>query len=228
MAPEQTDSPDGTPASKRRPRPRRRYAPGEDTRERVLAAAINHFSRNGYANTSIARIAADAGISDAAVIHHFGTKQELFFTAIDLREQPFMPAFAPSLSVRELFQQLVTSVRESMRHPELVRFRAVLNGEALLESNPASERMRSNMTGIHSALIPVLERGIANGELKPDVDARQVVLELLALIEGLRSHWAILPDEIDLPVVFEAAADALLARITVDGKGLSMLDGVDR
>ncbi|WP_051637108.1 TetR/AcrR family transcriptional regulator [Rhodococcus sp. UNC363MFTsu5.1] len=221
MAPERTDSPDGTSPSRRRPRPRRRYAPGEDTRERILTAAVDHFSRYGYTNTSIARIATDAGISDAAVIHHFGTKKELFLTAVDVREQPFVPVVAQSGSARELFEQFVSSVRESMAHPELVRFRAVLNGEALLESNPASERLRSNMSRILAALVPVLERGIADGELKPDTDARQVILELLALNDGVRSQWATLPDEIDLPAVFATAADALLARISVDGRGLS-------
>lgn len=220
MAPERTNSADGTSSPRRRPRPRRRYAPGEDTHERILAAAVDHFSRYGYANTSIARIAADAGISDAAVIHHFGSKRELFLTAVDLREQPYVPVVAQIETVHELFGQFVSSVRESMRRPELVRFRAMLGGEALLETNPASERMRENLATILEALVPVVERGIAAGEIEPDVDARQVILELLALNDGVRSQWATMPDEIDLPRVFERAADGLLARITADGTGL--------
>ncbi|WP_280761823.1 TetR/AcrR family transcriptional regulator [Prescottella agglutinans] len=220
MAPERTDSPDDTRPTRRRPRPRRRYAPGEDTHERILAAAVDHFSRYGYANTSIARIAADAGISDAAVIHHFGSKKELFLTAVDLREQPYVPVVAQIDSVHELFEQFVSSVRESMRRPELVRFRAMLSGEALLESNPASERLRENLAAILETLVPVVERGVEAGELKPDVDARQVILELLALNDGVRSQWATLPGEIDLPRVFETAVDALLARITANGTGL--------
>ncbi|WP_458690319.1 TetR/AcrR family transcriptional regulator [Nocardia tengchongensis] len=218
MTSAQPDSPGGRKA---RTRPRRRYIPGEETQERILTAAVDHFSRYGYANASIARIAADAGITDAAVIHHFGTKEELFLTAIDLREKPFVPIYDREASVRELFAQFVSAVRESMRHPELVRFRAVLGGQALLESNPAGERLRTNMTRILEALVPVLEQGIAAGELKPDTDARQTVLELLALNDGLRLQWAAQPDEIDLPHVFEAAADALLARISIDGQGLS-------
>ncbi|MFE3290500.1 TetR/AcrR family transcriptional regulator [Rhodococcus sp. NPDC059234] len=220
MTPARTDPPDGTTQSRRRPRPRRRYAPGDDTHERILTAAVDHFSRFGYASASIARIAADAGISDAAVIHHFGTKRELFLTAVDAREQAFVPVFSQSGSARDLFRQFVSSVQASMQHPELVRFRAVLSGEALLESNPASERLRSNLGRILEALVPVVERGISSGELKPETDARQVVLELLALNEGVRSQWASLPDEIDLPRVFEAAADALLMRISADGTGL--------
>ncbi|GAB3203529.1 TetR/AcrR family transcriptional regulator [Nocardia tengchongensis] len=221
MASDRPGSPDDALPPRRRPR--RRYAPGDETHKRILTAAVDHFSRFGYDRASIAKIAADAGISDTAVIHHFGTKQELFLATIDLREQPFMPVFAQLQSVRELFRQLVSSVRESMQYPELVRFRAMLNGESLRESNPARERMRSDMAGILAALIPVFERGIADGELKPNVDARQAVLELLALNDGMRSQWATMPDEIDLPMIFEVAADALLARISSDGQGISKI-----
>ncbi|MDV6271500.1 TetR/AcrR family transcriptional regulator [Rhodococcus globerulus] len=203
-----------------RPRPRRRYAPGEDRHERILMAAVQHFSRFGYVNSSLARIAADAGVSDAGLLHHFGTKKALFLAAIALREDPFAAAFDTNSTVRDLFRQFTVAVRRSMSRPELVRFRAVLSGEVLLESNPAREHMRGNVVTLLSAFVPVVERGIEVGEIRSDVDARQVILELLALNEGLRNQWATLPDDIDFPEVFEAAADSLLRRITVDQSGL--------
>ncbi|MCZ4556092.1 TetR/AcrR family transcriptional regulator [Rhodococcus maanshanensis] len=210
---------EGSPRT--RPRPRRRYAPGEERHERILTAAVQHFSRFGYANSSLARIAADAGVSDAGLLHHFGTKKELFLAAIALREDPYADIFDTTGTVRDLFRQFTVAVRNSVHRPELVRFRAVLSGEALLESNPASERLRHYLVASLSVLVPVVERGIEAGEIRPDVDARQVILELLALNEGLRGQWATLPDDIDLPQVFETAADSLLRRITVDQSGLS-------
>jgi AcrR family transcriptional regulator len=184
-------------------------------------AAVQHFSRFGYANSSLARIAADAGVSDAGLLHHFGTKKELFLAAIALREDPYADVFDANVTVRDLFRQFTVAVRNSMRRPELVRFRAVLSGEALLESNPASERLRGNLIVSLRMLVPVVERGIEEGEIRPDIDARQVILELLALNEGLRDQWATVPDDIDLPQVFESAADSLLRRITVDRSGLA-------
>lgn len=59
------------------------------------------------------------------------------------------------------------------------------------------------------------------GEMRPDVDPREVILELLALNVGLRSQWVLAPELIDLPQVFETAADALLRRITTDHSGIA-------
>lgn len=59
-----------------------------DTRERILAAARNLFSRNGIDKTSIRAIAKDAGVDPALVHHYFGTKTQLFAAAIHIPIDP--------------------------------------------------------------------------------------------------------------------------------------------
>lgn len=44
---------------------------------RIREAALAHFPRHGFAGTTIRRIAADAGVSPALVVHHFGSKEGL-------------------------------------------------------------------------------------------------------------------------------------------------------
>jgi AcrR family transcriptional regulator len=46
------------------------------TRARIRDAAVLRFARSGFA-ASVRSIAADAGVSAALVIHHFGSKEEL-------------------------------------------------------------------------------------------------------------------------------------------------------
>lgn len=46
-------------------------------RARIRDAAITRFAADGVAATSIRAIAAEAGVSPALVIHHFGSKDEL-------------------------------------------------------------------------------------------------------------------------------------------------------
>lgn len=50
-------------------------------REQIVAAAIAVLARDGYAKTTFARIADQAGISPGLITYHFGTRDELF-TAI--------------------------------------------------------------------------------------------------------------------------------------------------
>src|SRR5690554_5632572 len=46
-------------------------------RARIRDAAVLLFGRDGYAHTSVRAIAAEAGVSPALVIHHFGSKDAL-------------------------------------------------------------------------------------------------------------------------------------------------------
>jgi len=48
------------------------------TRETILAAGVQCFSRDGYRRTALDRVAREAGISRAALYLHFANKEELF------------------------------------------------------------------------------------------------------------------------------------------------------
>ena len=54
----------------------------EDTRTRLLDAAIECFSRYGVAATSTASIARRAGVTRGAYLHHFGSREDLVAAAI--------------------------------------------------------------------------------------------------------------------------------------------------
>jgi AcrR family transcriptional regulator len=62
----------------RRRRPRER--PGE-----IARAALDLFTRFGYAGTSVDAVARAAGVTKGAVYHHFGSKEELLRAAVDER-----------------------------------------------------------------------------------------------------------------------------------------------
>lgn len=67
-----------------------RPAGASGTRDRILASARELFARNGFANTSIRSVAADAGVDAALVHHYFGTKQQLFAAATELPIDPMV------------------------------------------------------------------------------------------------------------------------------------------
>ena len=55
----------------------------EETRARLLEAAVRLFSRQGYDATSVAEICAAAGVSKGAFYHHFESKQALFLALLE-------------------------------------------------------------------------------------------------------------------------------------------------
>lgn len=50
---------------------------GEETRERILHAAIHGMERDGVAALTVRRIAADAGVNVASISYYFGSKEAL-------------------------------------------------------------------------------------------------------------------------------------------------------
>lgn len=62
---------------------RRPQARGVATRGRLLAAAEELFTRRGYAGTSMADVAARAGVGVGTVYHHFPDKRALLLELVD-------------------------------------------------------------------------------------------------------------------------------------------------
>ena len=74
-----------TVAQKRR---RGRPPVANDTRERILEAAIEHFSRRSYEETGLREIASAARVDVAYVHRCFGSKKRLFADAVSAAVKP--------------------------------------------------------------------------------------------------------------------------------------------
>jgi len=61
--------------------------PRTDTRQRILDVAARLFAAHGFAGTSIRDIAADLGLTKAALYYHFSSKEELLH---ELVAQPIL------------------------------------------------------------------------------------------------------------------------------------------
>ncbi len=184
----------------------------EERRAAILAAATREFGRRGYENARIADIARSAGMTDAGVLHHFATKEALFLAVVEHREEVYAPLSAPIGSVRELVDRFIEAVERAAANPDLVRFRVMLTGASRIEGHPIEGRAQRALSSALETLLPVIEAGKASGEMRRDLDAKQFILELLALNEGIRDQWVTLPDEVDYLAAFTAAAWSLYAR----------------
>jgi AcrR family transcriptional regulator len=93
----------------------RRRRPGASiTRQRILAASMHLFSREGFCRTTVRDIAREAGISDAAIYYHFATKEELLHELLNPQLEPdhWIMERTQTACIRELIEELV---REATR-----------------------------------------------------------------------------------------------------------------
>lgn len=108
------------PASARRPlaRPRRRTQAerSEETQARILKAAASLIRKRGYARFRTADVAAEAGLSRGAQLHHFPTKDALVVATLGyVFEQAQVTSRRRAAAVdrpRDLIEAVIADARE--------------------------------------------------------------------------------------------------------------------
>src|SRR5213595_2586783 len=84
-------------------RPRRgSYARGRATKENILRTALEVIGRKGYSATILRDIADEVGMTQAGLLHHFDTKENLLAEVLRKRDEVNREILAPSADVTEL------------------------------------------------------------------------------------------------------------------------------
>ncbi|MFD4643062.1 TetR/AcrR family transcriptional regulator [Lentzea sp. NPDC058436] len=159
------------------------------TRLLVRDAGHRLFARDGFAATSMRRIAHEAGVSERTVYTHYRNKVELFQDALNVAiagdEEPVAlrdrPSFAEVLAVpsaRELIAELV-------RRNGVVLERAGALIMAGIESSGADADMRrisdEGERAMRANCLALAEALVGTGEVRPELDAAQVADVLVTM-----------------------------------------------
>jgi AcrR family transcriptional regulator len=113
-------------------------------RERVLQAALPALASNGYSGSSLASIAAGAGLTTAGLLHHFPSKNELLVAVLAERDRldgaRLQLRGARGLTALDRLEELVA---HNARNLELVRaFTVLIRKSSLTRHVAGSERRR--------------------------------------------------------------------------------------
>ena len=173
----------------RTPQPRGPRGPYENTparRQQILEVATKHFSREGYHRASLRAIATDAGISHAAVMRHFPTKEDLLSRVVEehhRKEREYLTERARESSTAEA---LVEALAHQQKSPEHARLWVVLTAEASNPQHPASRFVTMRLAEFRSLTMHALQDLRRTGSLRPDLDLRRTATILLSLAHGLQ------------------------------------------
>lgn len=157
----------------------------DQTRARILQAAITVFTRDGYSGGRIEKISAEAESNDRMIYYYFGSKEKLFVKVLEHTYEQFNRAESllpldPSTPVQTL-RQLVAFVWDYyVSHPEFV---AILSIENLHKGKHARQsgelrRLSGEAVGV---LRPIIDAGQAQGLFRQDLDIKHVYLMIASL-----------------------------------------------
>lgn len=153
-----------------RPRGRPADTDQQDLKVQILDTAEELFSANGYAATSIRRIADVVGSNPALVHYYFGNKKTLLKTVMERALEPLGKAIArlhsaPEASPETIADLLITMAAE---HPNVPR---LMVREVMLPGGEMQQYFLDNMAPrLGGALPPLLSREKTAGRMHADAD----------------------------------------------------------
>lgn len=165
----------------------------------VLEAAKLLFSKQGYQQTSTRQIAAAAGLKSGSIYHHFQTKEDILHAIVRPYVSDFLPSFnhiaATSPNAREAFRNLLDfSLHVPAQQPHVSNI--ALNEWAFFDSEPSFSYVNETWAKAREIWNRVLTQGAHEGVFRKDLDIRQVVQTITALIasvsrDQVRYEWPV-------------------------------------
>jgi AcrR family transcriptional regulator len=150
---------------------RERRGPGRPRQEHVTAAVLDAVvalvTESGMGALTMDAVAARAGVSKPAMYRRWPTKQDLVIATVESRigslSVPDMGDFRAEL------RAVLTARMEAYRQPGVARLLAgVIGTAAEADAEPAA--YRAYTARVMSETRHLLERGVARGEVRPDID----------------------------------------------------------
>ena len=186
--------------------PRRTQAERTQKRkEQVIREAIRYFGQYGYHGTKLADIAKAAGVTEPGLLHHFPSKENLFMEVLAERDRVDREKFDPSL--HEEMGGLLNSYQKLVEYnetvPGLVRLFTILVAESIEEQHPGHDFFMRRYQNLREQTVDSIKKCQRRGEIRKDIPAKDLVVMIFALMDGLQIQWLFEPEKIDMAGIFE-------------------------
>jgi AcrR family transcriptional regulator len=146
------------------------------------------------------------------LLYYFGTKERLLQEAVAARETR-EAAYLGSLGADASVFRLDEVARFALDAALLTRLYHVLATENLDPGDPLHAFFVTRYDKARRAVVAVLRKDQARGDVRADIDLDQVGYEVLGMLMGLEIQWLMDPDRVDLVGVMQGYVEGLRARL---------------
>ena len=181
--------------------------------ERILDALVQLVAEQGIEAVSVRSVATAAGVSPALVQYHFGTKHRLMaaaFAHVHQRMGERLNQVESQGSTLELLRRYLLAwfPLDAERRSDAIVWLA-FTASAATDPELAAEARQTDASLV-SALTTLIERGVADGTIRAEVQPAAAAALLLAIVDGLTLRAITDPDPNSLVPLLDAALDRLL------------------
>jgi AcrR family transcriptional regulator len=187
---------------------------GLKTRRAILREAVNLASLEGLEGITIGKLAATLRISKSGLFAHFGSKEDLQCAVVDEARDIFVERVVLPASKLQGVKRLSALCENWLAYGEGKVFPGgCFFSAASLEFDDRPGRVRDRIVELMKKWLAGLEHAARDaqsaGEIRKDVDARQLAFEIQALAMGANWSSRLFRDQ----QAFRSAGDAILRRI---------------
>jgi AcrR family transcriptional regulator len=171
-------------------RPRGNYAVTAARRESIIDAALEIFGKSGYNGSSVKQVALAVGMTEAGVLHHFGTKSNLLIEVLRVRDDAsthFIPT--ETSSPLDFVSGWLNLMAFNISQPGIVDLFTKLAAESTDVDHPAHTYFKDRYVFVSKFCEEYFDRLSASGYMKSESDSRTLSIALIALADGLQLQW---------------------------------------
>lgn len=187
------------------------YAKGVAKREEILERALEVIAREGYRGASVKELADAVGLSQAGLLHYFGSKEELFAEILRKRDENDVVHFGNALdpgTPGDVRAGYLGIIRHNSEVPGLVQLFSRMSVDAADPEHAAHRFFVERSVTLRAAFTAALAREQAEGRLTDRISAETMARIMQAVADGLQVQWMLDPD-VDMAGTIEALFDAL-------------------
>ncbi len=147
----------------------------KDTKERILAAALEMFSQNGYAGTNIRELTASLGLVKSSMYKHFESKEDIWNSLLDemiaYYDNHFgSPEHLPPVpdSLDDLVAMTLRMVNFTVHDERIIMTRKLLTIEQFRDQRARDLATKHFLTGLKEMFTPVFAGMMDKGLLRRD------------------------------------------------------------
>jgi TetR/AcrR family transcriptional regulator, transcriptional repressor for nem operon len=161
---------------------------GEQTRQKIVAAAAPIFNQRGYEGSSMAELMAATGLQKGGIYRHFASKEQLAAEAFDYTWKAVWDArMQQADKASSKIEQLKLLIANFVEHRGPVAGGCPVLNTAIDsdDGNPLlRERVLKALRSWSGRLQSIVKQAIKAGEARPDVDPKDVATLVISSLEG--------------------------------------------
>ncbi|WP_415853711.1 TetR/AcrR family transcriptional regulator [Sinomonas sp. G460-2] len=171
------------------------YRAGIRRREQIIAVAMAVFGEHGFAGGSLRTIAERVGVSHAALLQHFGSKEGLLAAVLQEWDRQTVETGLADVSGLGYFRRLPEVMGAHLHNRGLLELFTTIAAEASSPAHPAHGFIRRRYTDNLATLSAHLQQAVDAGDVAP-LSPAEINIEarlLTAVLDGIGLQWLLDP-----------------------------------